>query len=88
MQGVQEIKVQPNGAIIPDAAAAVFATEYFGYTAPKYVALDSVWCGMKGGQPACAVEASVESTGILIPRRTIKVTSLAYLVYGITRGQQ
>ena len=86
--GVQEIKVQPNGAIIPDPSASTFATEYFGYAAPKYVTLDSVWCGMKSGGPACVVEAGVESAGILIPRRTIKVTSLAYLAFGVTREKQ
>ena len=54
--GVQEIKVQPNGAIIPDAAAPVFATEYFGYAAPKVCKLgqclvwDEGWtAGMRGG---------------------------------------
>ena len=40
--GVQEIKVQPSGAIIPDAAAPIFATEYFGYAAPKYFRLDGM----------------------------------------------
>lgn len=86
--GVQSIKVQPNGAIIPDPTAAQQATAYFRQMATKYISLTSVWCGMSSGRPACAVEANVESAGILLPKRPIKVNSLAYLVYGITRGDQ
>jgi len=86
--GAQQIKVQPNGAIIPDPSASVIAMTYFGFMAPKYVQFGSVWCGMKNGQPACAVEAEVQSAGILFPKRMIQVNSLAYLVYGVTRGQQ
>lgn len=86
--GVQQIKVQPNGAIIPDPAAASRAVEYFHYMAPKYVSLGSAWCGMRSGRPACAVEVDVQSAGILLPKRNIKVDALAYLVYGVTRGDQ
>jgi len=86
--GVQQIKVQPNGAIIPDQSASIRAIDYFQYDAPKYVSFGGVWCGVKNGLPACAVEAEVESAGILLPRRTIKVDALAYLVYGVTRGPQ
>ncbi len=86
--GVQEIIVQPNGAIVPDPGASGLAIKYFQDMAPKYVGLGAVWCGMKSGRPACEVEAVVESAGILIPKRPIKVNSLAYLVYGITRGDQ
>jgi hypothetical protein len=85
---VQSIKVQPNGAIIPDPSADAVAVEYFHKMAPGYVSLSSVWCGRKAGRPACAVQADVESAGILIPKTSIKVNALAYLVYGITHGDQ
>ncbi|HUH99001.1 MAG TPA: TadE family protein [Anaerolineales bacterium] len=86
--GVQQIRVQPNGAIISDSSGVSRAVDYFHYMAPGYVSLGSAWCGMRSGRPGCAVEVEVRSAGILLPGRNIKVDALAYLVYGITRGDQ
>ncbi len=86
--GVQEIKVQPNGMIIPDGSAAALASKYVRNQAPNFISLSGVWCGNISARPACSVQLSVESAGILVPRRAIKVNALAYLVYGITRGDQ
>lgn len=86
--GAQEIKVQPDGMLIPSDEAVGVARSYFSDQAPRYIKLSSAWCGELSGRPACVLSASVESAGILLPRQHIKVTAVGYLVYGATRGDQ
>jgi len=86
--GAQEIKVLPNGVIQPAASADQVAIAYFNRQAPRYVQLVSVWCGLVNKRPACIMISRVQDVGFLLGNQYITVRSVAYLVYGVTRGDQ
>ena len=86
--GAQEIQVLPNGVIQPTASADQVAIAYFNRQAPRYVQLESVSCGLVSKRPACILISRVQEVGFLLGNQYITVRSVAYLVYGVTRGDQ
>ena len=86
--GAQEIRILPNGAVEVTENARQVAANYFYRQAPAYVELTSIWCGEKGGRPACVIKARVKTAGLLLGDHFIDFTQVGYLVYGVTRGDQ
>lgn len=86
--GAQEITVLPNGVIIATTRGNGIAASYFNSQAPGYAHLSFVSCGLHQNRPACIVNAQVQSTGYLFPRRWINVNAIGYLAHGVTRGDQ
>jgi Flp pilus assembly protein TadG len=86
--GAQEITVLPNGVIIATTRGNGIAASYFNSQIPGYAHLAFVSCGLHQNRPACSVNAQVQSTGYLFPRRWINVNAIGYLAHGVTRGDQ
>lgn len=86
--GAQEVKVQPNGAIIIDDGASAVAADYFHMQQTSFMSLTAVACGMSNERPSCTVQVKVRSANILIHKGDITVNARGYLVYGVTRPDQ
>lgn len=86
--GAQEITVLPDGTITATTAGNAIAATYFNAQQPGYAHLTSVSCGRYQNRPACLVQAQTQSTGYLLPTRSITVRAIGYLAHGVTRGDQ
>lgn len=87
--GVQTIVIEPDGGLDTESGQAQnVVISYFGAQSPDGAALGSVQCALIEARPACQVTASVQSAGILIPKRWITVSTVGFLAYGVTEDDQ
>jgi len=89
--GTQVATVTVAGRLVPAGdAGAHRAVQVFLTQRPPHARLVEARCGLQGVRVACRVTAETETAGWFpfIGRRSIRVSAIAYLVPGATRGEQ
>jgi hypothetical protein len=89
--GVQAAVVTVDGRPAPAGdAGAHRALQVFLMQRPPHARLVEARCGHSGVRVACRVAAETETVGWFpfVGRRPIRVSAIAYLVSGATRGEQ
>lgn len=85
--GAMEVRVLPNGKILPSSHAVSTVRRVFYEQAPPYATLQGVQCGLlPTKEPYCDVVVSVRSKFLLAAHSTVRVRSV--LAYGVTRSKQ
>lgn len=89
--GVQAAVVRPDGRVVPAGDAGAFrATQVFLAHRPSHARLVSARCYPDGARIACRVVAETRTVGWfpLIGQQSLRVSAVAYMVPGATRGEQ
>lgn len=90
--GVQQVIVEPDGALKPAPSAPSVATQYFRANKPEHTEITAVQCGLEPRGtytvPYCRVTAITYIGGKYFPERAAQVSAVAYLPYGATREGQ
>ncbi len=83
--GAMEVRVLPNGQIVPNGRGPHMARNVFLQHQPPHTSLVGVSCGLHARRPFCEVTVRVEGA-FWAPDRVVKARAL--LVQGITQEGQ